>query len=400
MADYDAVQAALGVNPQHTPAGQNFEALLLLQSTFDCDVDVHVRLLIPATDVKGERGRFFTKSDRILVGLQPAEVGVVKLPLACSPLTAQAIDYKLGAELGVERKARRAQRVRDREGGAAFAPDDLTSEALLKRLAELSQVRFSAAQDRRKRLIASFDVIAPTGPSLGLNLSPSWESLWTMSDYVDERVVIEKAGPLANQLLPSLKRNRVFSPLMKAVQTRFEQAGYPLHPGEVLYITKLLTLVLESGVSVNPDVPPPRWYVRLCRALFADERAAGNIDRLVAEVLWRDLIVDATVLGFNMVSTVTRQQLGTEDEIEVYAEDLANRLSTPRRSIDFMRAYLPLVMGGIVANTRIVLDREQVLDSVHLVDQARKRRQPEMTESNRDVFDMTDMLINRALDMF
>ncbi len=395
----DVLQCALAVNPQQTPAGQNFEALLLVQSAFEGNVDAHVRLLFPAKDVKGEKGRFFTKSDRILLGLEPAEVGVVKLPISCSPLTAQAIDYRLGVELKV-RKMGRGQRVRDRDGGVIFDPEDMLNDKTVARIEELRTLKYSAGRDRQGRLIAAFDVIAPTGPSLGLKLSPSWESLWTMRDHVDEHVVVEKAGARAAQLLPSLNRSRVFMPLMKSVQARFEKAGYPLYPGESLYIAKLLTLVLENGVSPNPDVPRPRWYVRLCRLLFADERAAGNIERLVTELLFNDLVVDAITLGFSMVSTVTRQQLLGDAEAEAYGHNLAARLSSDKPAMDFPRAYVPLVMGGLVANTRVVLDREQVLDSVHLLDDALKKRRPEMNEYNKDVFDMTEALINRALDMF
>ena len=397
--DFDIVQCALGVTPRQVPAGQGFEALLLVQSAFDCKVDVRVRVYFPAKDVKGEKGRFFTKSDRILLGMEPAEVGVVKLPISCSPFTAQAVDYRLGVEVKVE-KVERGERVRTREGGSEFDPEDITDEQTLARLEALRAVTYSATADRQRRLIASFDVVAPAGPNLALNLSPAWESLWTMRDYVDERIVVEKAGAQAGQVLPLLKRDRVLVPLMKTLQSSFERAGYPLHAGEALFAAKLLTLVLENGVSTLPDVPLPRWYVRLCRLLFANENAANNLEHLVTRLLWPDLIVDATVLGFNMVGTVTRQQLARDDEAEAYAQDLARRLSTEGASMDFMRAYLPLVMGGLVANTRIVMEREQVLDSVHLIEQARRQRQAEMTAQNRDVFDLTDLLINRALDAF
>src|SRR5690606_38192041 len=109
------------------------------------------------------------------------------------------------------------------------------------------RLAYSDRTDRRGRLIAAFDLIAPTGPSLGLNLAPEWESLWTMRDHMDAQVVIEKAGALAQQVLPNLNRNRVFMPLMKTVQARYARAGYPLSAGEALYIAKLLTLVLENG---------------------------------------------------------------------------------------------------------------------------------------------------------
>jgi hypothetical protein len=398
-AALDVVQCALAVNPQQTPAGQSCKALLVVQSVADCEVDLRVQLLLPTKDAAGAKGRFFTQSNRVLLGMHAAEVGVVTLPLSCSPRTAQAIDYRLGVELKVERRGRRPQRVRDHDGGGPFDAADLSDQAAA-RIEELRRLRYSAERDRGDRLVAHFDVIAPTGPSVGLDLAAGWESLWTMRDYVDERVVIEKMHDRADQVLPSLRRNRVLIPLMKTAQECFGNAGYPLHPGEALCVAKLLTLVLESGVSSNPDVPMPRWYVRLCRLLLTDDRAAHNLEHLVTNLIWRDLIVDATVLGFNMVGTVTRQQFGGDDELQAYAQDLAGRLLGEGQPIDFTRAYLPLVMGGLVANTRVTMPREAVRDSVDLLGKAREQRQAEMNDGNREVFTLIDLLLNRALDMF
>jgi hypothetical protein len=413
------VQCALAVNPREVPAGLNFEALLLLQSMYEAPVDVLVKLLLPAKDAGGERGKIFTKTDRLLVGLEPAEVGVVVLPISTSPLTTQAVEYAVGVELKVKRQGRGHQ-VREPNAMARFDPHDAgLSDEIQARLDELHGLQFSGHQYKRERLLARFDIIEPTGPSLGLDLAPSWQSLWTMRDHIDENIIKEKAGELAQGMLPSLRRDRVFKPIMQAVQSRFENAGYPLHTGEALYITKLMTLVLEMGESMGPDLPTSRWYVRLCRLLYADERAASYPEQLVVKPLWRDLVYDATVLGFQMITTITRRNVGSlveaatgqklekmssEAVLDMYAQELADRLSQDEPAdeavLDFSVAYVPLVLGGLVANTRVTMPGESVLDSVHLLNKARDDRRGEMRDGNAAIFDISERLIDRALDMF
>ncbi|MBN1287946.1 MAG: hypothetical protein JXB47_21285 [Anaerolineae bacterium] len=428
------VQCALAVNPRKTPAGQNFEALLLVQNTLDCDVDVGVRLLLPPQDRAGNKGTFFTKTDKILLGLEPAEVGAVILPLASLPTTAtsakkgfvlrslaeapddDSADYQIGVELRVKRKGR-GDVVRHADNPAPFDPSGTDmNEKLLKRLAHLKTLAYTA-EEKRGCLVAGFAVTAPTGPSLGLDLRPGWESLWTKRDHIDETMVVREMEAEALALLPHLRRETVFKPLLQQVQTSFRNAGYPLQTGEAVFATKLLVMVLEQGSSLGPGMPTPRWYVRLCRLLYTKDPSVRNRERLVARLLWRDLLNDAVILGFNMVSIIAHQPLDvflsnvtgrrvkqTEAEplVSGYAQQLVKALSHPEPAAEplltFTDAYVPLVLGGVVANTRITMPGESALDSMHLFKRCRDQRMGEVDAANKHVFEMVDVLVERGFD--
>ena len=81
----DVMQCALGVRPSSIPAGKPFEAILLLQNASDVNVDVTAVVRLPEQDAKGKRNRFIVKRERLVVGLRPAEVGYMTLPLSSSP---------------------------------------------------------------------------------------------------------------------------------------------------------------------------------------------------------------------------------------------------------------------------------------------------------------------------
>ncbi len=394
----DVVQCALGVRPSSTPAGKPFEAVLLLQNASDSDVDVTAHLKLPEADLSGRRNRFFTKRERLLVGLRPAEVGYLTLPVSSSPETTPGEGYRLVMDLAVKRVGKdKPRRVRAPEGGGLFVETELPAETQ-DRIWQLQQMIFSVERAGRTGLTAPFEIMLPTLGKVA-DFSPGWVSLWTMRDHVDERVLVERVQRQLDVLLPALKRDNVFFPLLDMIQTRFEQAGYYLLPGESVFIAKLMTLVLEMGVPpALADEPThyPAWFMRTCRILFDQPQAANNPGYLVSNLVFYELLRDAIHYGFTMVGTVTGENFGDEQEQEEYAAGVVEMLQDG--GIDFAHAYLPLVLGGLIASTRIVMPREIPRDTLWLAQKAREKRAPEQNEHNQPIFAMTDKLIDRALD--
>ena len=219
-------------------------------------------------------------------------------------------------------------------------------------------------------------------------------------------MLAEKTQALTSAILPQLNRSTVFFPLVEATQTHFENAQFRLWAGEAVVIAKLLTLVLENGISQpapnTTEIVYPRWFVRLCKLLIQNPQAASQLDRLVTELLYTDLVYDAALLGFAMLSTVTKEQFGSPDEIGAYASHLATSLDGKGEPLDLSRAYLPLVLGGLIANSRVSMPQEQVRDTIRLALTAREKRA--QTNGNdaeaSTIFKMADDLIQRALEHF
>jgi hypothetical protein len=222
-----------------------------------------------------------------------------------------------------------------------------------------------------------------------------------MRDLADQYAVARQVAEPARTCLQQLRRENVFMPLLKANQDHFAASHYPLFPPEAIYITKALTQVLEAGISEpTPEQPRPiwpRWYVKLCRLLAQDAALATQIEPLVTRQIYHELIYDAIVRGFKIVSDVMREDFGSAQETEQYAQDLVTALEQDQ-PLDLARAYLPLVMSGVIANTRVTMPREQVRDTVFMLSKALEKRQPEKHDDNAFVFELTDRLIEQALD--
>ncbi len=400
----EMADAALGVRPANIMAGRSFDAVLILQNNLDCDLDAQIRLIIPAKDANGASGRFTTKADkRIVIGLHPAEVGYVSLPILASPQAAPGDRYMIQVEIELKVKERKPSRIRT--GGAAFNPDTL-SEAVQAQIAELGALSFSAATNGRPLrtgaiLVAPFTVNPAALSRVEEPSRAGWNSLWTLHDALEGDALAERARPITAAVLPQLIRQNVFFPLLNATQQRAERAGYRLWAGEATLIAKLLTLTLESGLPAATaeaeTAPYPHWFTKLCRVLLQQPDLAQTVVPLVTDVLYSDLIYDAALSAFTIVGTATSENMGTYDEMAEFAAALAKTFQGSGDPLDFIHVYLPLALGGLLTNKRMMMHGEQAVDTPRLLSRARQQREAERDENNQFAFDLTDVVIAQVM---
>jgi hypothetical protein len=419
----NVVQVALAVRPRVVRAGRPFEAILLVQNASDADVDVTATLSLPEQDAKHHKDRFLTKNNRLLVGLRPAEVGYVVLPLSCLPDTAVGEDYKIGMEVGVK-SLKKPNRVRAIEGGGEVVLEHLHDDVKLK-LADLKKLTFSTSKrfGLRDMLEAAFGIM-PGRLGQIADLQPGWVSLWTRRDYVDKQHLAQQFAPIMlEKVLPRLKKNQVFEPLLQTTQNRFATADYPLQPLEALFIAKMLTFVLEMAMPEEESVDYlgssfynvaltlkkshessrepklPRWANAMLHAIAQDEKAADTPEELICGALYDDLMLDTIPHAFTMIKTITGEDLGNEAEVEEYAGHVTQRLMSGA-GMDFTHAYMPLLIGGIAIYDRVVRTDEDVSESLRGMHDALVTREAEMDESNDIVFKLTREMVNRSLQKF
>lgn len=396
----DVVQCALALQPAQVAAGRTFEIVLVLQNAADIDVDVVVTPILPDRDLARKKGRFSTKTKRLRIGLRPAETGYMVMPVTTAPTTAPGTEYTAGLSLDIKRMSKHPQRVRQSAGGGSFILQELPEETQT-RVRALRGLAFSVETGgKRSQVTAPFEVMPPALAKLE-DRQPDWISLWTMSDLTDDEAIAQKVWDPAQTVINSLTREQLFVPMLKSTQEHFEACHYPLLPPEAIFITKMLVLVFEMGVEQHPTAAAssyPRWFTRLCRLLLQEPAVANQPAHLVTQLVYPALAYDAVSYGFTMLSTVTGEDFGTEDETRNYANDIMMSL-TNRQPLDFARAYLPLVLGGIISNARVVMPRENIVDTAHVLLKALEKRYPEQTGDNTFIFEMTRRLIDRALDM-
>ncbi|NJL94713.1 MAG: hypothetical protein HC915_13850 [Anaerolineae bacterium] len=172
---------------------------------------------------------------------------------------------------------------------------------------------------------------------------------------------------------------------------------------EALYITKILVHVLcdvpiMPRTDANPTPHRPRWYTEAARLLFLDERVKDHPARVISEKLYPHLMEDAIQHGFQMVVTVLNEDLGSPQERVSYAQDVVSALRTGG-PLNFGQVYLPLIVAGIIANTRVVMPRENVRESLFALGKAKDHRRAEQNEDNAFIFKMIEELTDREMGM-
>lgn len=405
-----AVQVALGVVPDEVSAGNALEVLLLVQNIADTRVDVAAVMQLP----KGISGR----NARLVAGLAAGEVGVMNLPVVVHP-DAAAGSYKIGVEVDAKPLAK-AERLREASGGGRFDPNTVRPDKA-RRIEALKAVRFSTSKRLVRNVLEVTVDVAPGRAARPFESEPGWQSLWTMADVPDERVLLKYFGTtLRTRVLPQLRREYTLNPLIEATRERFAAAGFPLQPPESVLIAKVMALVLEyaapklhsispleAGVydltpvltGSNEALPLPRWARAVLRLIARDERAALHVVPVLTRMAYEDLLRDAIALSFTLVEVATGEDVGTEQEMRLYADRLIESLAS-KSGLDFVHAYMPLVLGGIIVNEQL---KTEDINFIHLMREQwalLDQRRAETGASGEAVIEIAEQLIERALQSY
>lgn len=429
-----AVQVAMAVRPQTVQAGHPFEVIMIIQNTADVAADVTVNLQLPERDIDNKKGRFLAKSERLVIGLEPAEVGYVTLPVTTLPDTAVSDSYSVGMDIAVKTLDKKPGRVRAAEGGAPLNPRHLKPDRR-EQLEALKSLTFSANKRggwlRGEVLEVKLNVLPGKVGKL-VNLKPGWFTLWTLDDYQeDDDALVEKYQEVMRlRVLPALRKEALYPVLLEKTRARFSAAGYELQAIEALLITKVLTLVLEYAnagdtghaptiaaaydfssrllprtekqrflqvLETGQEPPPlPNWAKAMLKAIARDERASKAPVKAIAHFAYDDLLRDAVLLAFHAVEIATGEEMGTPEEMDDYALQVLSRLREGG-NMDFNHTYLPLVLGGMVLFDQVLLPDDKLPEILHDVRIILDARRAEEDDESQPVFVMTRAVVEHAL---
>jgi hypothetical protein len=444
------IQAALAVRPETVPAGKPFEAVVMLQNTTDVNVEVTVSLQLPPVDAAKAKGRFVAQQEKQMVTLLPAEVGYLVMPVYVYPDTAPAQHYKIGVDLRAIPTAQ-PRRIRQINTNGAVNEVNLDyyfylSDFTIDRLMELRELKFTAGSKGvlagASALLGKTRMLGKTG-MLGSGLEttinvapaqvgkltsskPGWVSLWAMGEGTDARPLFERhRDTLTNEILPLLTVETLFKPFYAATKTLFQQQSYQVQPLEMMFIAKLLTSVVAAGANPpkvydypeqilyhvgglgqrghahdGSPIPLPFWTRSLLSLIGVDPQVMTNPAATLAGPLYEDVLRDAITHGISMLYAVTNMELGTRDEAFVYTEFLIDLIKKPNRPLTFSDVYLPLVIGGILVANDVVVEGEEPLRSFQKLHETLLARQPEHTEENDLIFQLTEQTTAWALRRF
>lgn len=420
------VQFAMTTRPRIVQSGRPIEIVLLVQNTIDADVEVTATLHKPEKDASGDKGRFLTGTDRLVIDLKAAEVGFVKLPITTMPDVAPSKEYLVWMDIAVK-MGKKGETIRTTEGAEAvsFDPSRLP-RSQQEHIADLKRRSFYV--DERSGFLKSkgLQVRFAVKPGKGgkpLNLKPGWVSLWTLADQDDINVMFSNyQEALRLRVVPTLTRDTYLKPLQYQTATHFEKAGYSLHDIEIDAIAKLMTLILEYGnaghtghspieagaYNLLPYIrqgytPPadkpmtlPHWLARYLRVVTNDERALKVPERAIPLTAYNALLRDALLFGFDVIENATGENLGTAEEKAGYADAFEEKFKQ-KRALDFSYVYVPLVLAGIIIYDRVLMPEERLGDVLDQMKQMLDARENEFTEENEAIFKLADRIVTQAL---
>lgn len=426
--DAGIVHAAAALHPNPVKAGRPMDMIGVLQNMTDAPLEVMVSLGIPRRDLNGTAGTFIAKVQRLAIGMQPHEVGILILPMITQPNTAPG-QYTVALQVSAKSTGK-ANRSREADGGAAFYAGGMSIKAQ-KTLEALREMHYAGAAPKRGGLFGSgtpqieIPLTLEEG-SLGSVLGKSeaeYTPIWTKDDFMhDPLLLLEKhKAALKEYVLPTLDRERLHDALTYRTIDRFKEAGYNPKDIEAALVANVMVRVLEFAATEQPardyvvppnpyyavqpilDEPPAEraplhlnWLVTLLRLMEEDARIARFTSRFIPEKCYDSLLKDALNYGLTSFEALTGVPLGSPESLAQFSLDWVVKFESGEK-LNFTALYVPLVIIGIALHDPAGVPEEN-LKMVHTQMQGMlKARKAEYTENTVEIFEIAQAMLENTL---
>jgi hypothetical protein len=388
---HNVLQCAIGVFPVNTMLEQPVEVLLLLQNLIDQPLRLQLTIQSPPRDPSGNLLNIFTPKPRLVITLPGAETGLLHLPAIPQLPTQPGKDFPVLVHVALQKPDRYTQ-IRAESGGR---PPSVLSISPF-RITVLRDIQFTAQTFDPQQLGVTFDVLSGHLPPREDNLQPRYEALWTLHDLEQEQAKLQEVTGDARRFANSLARTTVYNPLYTRTKDVFTEAGMPLQPGEITFITKLLTYVLEDGLELEQgfSLETGYWFQRLCGLMIKTPEITQDLDQTL-KLVYNGIIQDAVMLGCNMLTHDMKLDFGDKREQTSYANKVVAGLES-RQTLSLEHVYVPLIMAGLLLAARVTMPGQNPWRSVTALKEARNARIKQADGGMREVFDILDMLIEKT----
>jgi hypothetical protein len=417
------VEIAAAVHPAAVRVGRPFDVIAVMQNITDVNLQVTAVLQLPLKDAKKAENRFIFKNDRLSITLHPAETGYLILPVSTEMDTAPG-NYTVGIALEVK-SMDKPQRIRQKTDSAVNLNYYFSlSEDSIEQLATLKGLTFSSTKHGRfsKAVEAPFRLGRPK-TARPLRNNPEWISLWSLGMDTDVRPLLERHyRTLIEKVLPKMQVIHLYKPLFNSTRDRIHIAGYPIRETEIHYITKLLVSVLQMSIQSygsetypgedlfrivglikagwpkdGRPIPLPNWCRRLLYTIGFDNRVIENPVEALSRPLYEELIRDAVWHGFKLLHQDSNVNLGSDEDIRAYGDQIVRSLWEPELSLDFLDVHMPLVLGGLLVDDRVKMASEDRLNNFHFLMTMYENLQDKYEDDMGIVFELGLDLIDRLL---
>jgi hypothetical protein len=229
---------------------------------------------------------------------------------------------------------------------------------------------------------------------------PTYEVLWSREKMRDEKKNILSQVEEAKLIASSFTRPAIYESIYRAVDDLYANRGLPLHPGEAGAIAKMMTYTLDDRTRLDPGykVEEQRWFHTLCQALAADEHVSQwTPGEIIVRYLLEPTIFEAVLLGFNVVRTRIKVNLGDRPERVNYANKMMRWLAG-QSDPDLIYIYLPLALAGVVVNAQVTWPEDDPWKVIDGLREAYRGRVRLVEGDAMEIFDMLDKLLQKGAD--
>jgi hypothetical protein len=378
--EVSGVHYVVALEPPEIAPGETTTLHLWLQNCWDTPVKAIVTVGLPAQSVP----TFSVLQTRTDVPLKAAEVGQLTLPIASTAET-ESGTYQLTLTFA-QKSETRGLYIRSQSTEGQLGQTLLSFTTGLE-LASTTSVGFSARTMPEQEL--SLQVSGHPRSMPPADLTPTFVSNWT----IDDLAFVGKARQHVNDqrlyLQPQLTRQSLYMSFLEESQARFKDASLPLHIGEAIYVSKILTFAVEYFLK-QPDrqdvilVPPYmlayRYSLPMNDPVFLIVRADyARIARL------------AVSLSFGLLRQRLKRDLWTDEEQLALADLISDRVEQGGiLPAEFL--YLPLVLGGLLVASQVQMPGEKPLQSLNSLRTARQQRAAQLA-ANPELVSILDRLL-------
>lgn len=381
--EINGVHYLMALHPSIMAPGEATHLRIWLQSCWNVPVEVRIRVHLPVQPSP----TFAVIQELTQVPLEPAEVGEVAIPIACTSQTEPG-DFALTVGLGVKLETP-GQYVRSKEH---TGPLDATLLRFVTGMSLASAVGHSYVARTQPESILNLRVEGPPQPDPSPSLIPTYLSHWT----VGELSLLGKARQYVNDrrlyLLPQISRHAVYLAFLDEGRARLKDAGLALHIGEAIFLAKILTHAVEYFMQ-HPD-----WQDAILIPAYAlayrHNLQTGDPVPLIVRADYARVARLAGSLTFGML----RRQLGhdtwTLEEQLAVTDLIADRVERGGDlPAEFL--YLPLLLGGLMVASKVQMPGEDRGQSLDLFSKARQQRAAGL-EHNQELIALLDRMEQQA----
>jgi hypothetical protein len=385
-----AVQYLDSISREAVSPGEATELVLFLQSVVNVPMDVTFKLDVPA-----RTGRLLSRPSQLKIGelettvpLEPAEVGELRIPIQTS-LETPPSTYEIRLEIMGTPKTS-ASRIRPQRSKGRLGETILRDTVGLN-LASTIGVGFTAKS--RNKLSFKLNVTGEGENAQEIDLAPSFTSMWTLGDWDLQHRASKEVNERRAHIVPYLAPEAIYVPLLDESRGRSSDAGIVLHVGEAITLAKILTHTVSYFMR-NADLQDG-LLIPIYMQAYLHDLPTDNATWLMSELGYSRIARLAIALSFALVESALKRQPWLPEEQRALADLVVGNLESGNPlPVEFL--YLPLMMGGALVMREIVMEGEDLQQSLQMLAQAKKERAEDFAGEAAETSELFDSLLARV----